>query len=511
VSPRYEVVVPTAGRSSLRALLAALGAGEGPWPERIVLVDDRREHAAEGEELVGRGALEAAVSERLLVVPGAGRGPAVARNAGWRAGGAEWVAFLDDDVLPPPGWRARLVEDLAVAAGDVAGVQGRIEVPLAHGRRPTDWERNVAGLARARWATADLAYRREALEAAGGFDERFGRAYREDADLGLRLTAAGWRIERGSRTTVHPVGPAGSWVSVARQAGNADDALMRRLHGPRWAERAGAPAGRRPRHQAIATAGTAALTLAATGRRGAAAACGAGWLAGTAELAFARIAPGPRTSGEVARMLATSAVLPIAAVGWWALGTVRHRHEAALPRAAPPPTPSAAAVLLDRDGTLIRDVPYNGDPERVEAMPGAREALDRLRARGVKLGVVSNQSGVARGWITAEDVAAVNRRVEELLGPLGPWAVCPHGPEEGCACRKPAPGLVLEAAAALGVAPARCVVVGDIGADVEAARAAGASAVLVPTPRTREEEVRAAPALAPDLPAAVDLVLGSAR
>jgi len=167
-------------------------------------------------------------------------------------------------------------------------------------------------------------------------------------------------------------------------------------------------------------------------------------------------------------------------------------------------------VLLDRDGTLIRDVPYNGDPERVEAMPGAREALDRLRARGVKLGVVSNQSGVARGWITAEDVAAVNRRVEELLGPLGPWAVCPHGPEEGCACRKPAPGLVLEAAAALGVAPDCCVVVGDIGADVEAARAAGARAVLVPTPRTREEEVRAAPALAPDLPAAVDLVLGTA-
>jgi len=511
MSLRYDVVVPTTGRSSLRALLTALGAGDGPWPERIVLVDDRPEDDRAREELVDRTALEAAVRERLLVVRGAGRGPAAARNAGWRAGRAEWVAFLDDDVLPPPGWRARLAGDLVVVAGDVGGVQGRIEVPLPAGRRPTDWERNVEGLARARWATADLAYRRGALEAAAGFDERFVRAYREDADLGLRLTAAGWGIERGSRTTIHPVGPAGRWVSVARQAGNADDALMRRLHGPRWREGAGAPAGRRRRHLAIAAAGATALALAAAGRPRAAAVSGAGWLAGIAELAFARLVPGPGTSEEVARMLATSAVLPHAAVGWWALGTVRHRRETPLPRAAPPPAPPPAAVLLDRDGTLIRDVPYNGDPERVEAMPGAREALDRLRARGVKLGVVSNQSGVARGWITAEDVAAVNRRVEELLGPLGPWAVCPHGPEEGCACRKPAPGLVLEAAAALGVAPARCLVFGDIGADVEAARAAGARAVLIPTPRTREEEVRAAPALAPDLPAAVDLVLGTAR
>jgi histidinol-phosphate phosphatase family protein len=101
--------------------------------------------------------------------------------------------------------------------------------------------------------------------------------------------------------------------------------------------------------------------------------------------------------------------------------------------------------------------------------------------------------------------------VEELLGaPLGPWAYCPHGPEEGCACRKPAPGLVLRAARELGVDPARCAVIGDIGADVEAARAAGARAILVPTPRTRPEEVAAAPEVAADLGAAVDRLLGAA-
>jgi D-glycero-D-manno-heptose 1,7-bisphosphate phosphatase len=166
------------------------------------------------------------------------------------------------------------------------------------------------------------------------------------------------------------------------------------------------------------------------------------------------------------------------------------------------------AVLLDRDGTLVVDVPYNGDPARVEPVAGAREALGRLRAAGVALAVVSNQSGIARGLVSREQVDAVNRRVEELLGPLGPVFVCPHGPGDGCACRKPRPGLVLRAAEALGVAPEGCAMIGDIGADVDAARAAGARPVLVPTPVTRAEEVTAAPEVAPDLGAAVELLLG---
>jgi histidinol-phosphate phosphatase family protein len=207
-------------------------------------------------------------------------------------------------------------------------------------------------------------------------------------------------------------------------------------------------------------------------------------------------------------MLATSVVMPPVAIGWWLWGVLRLPSRLAAPGPRPAVDASPEAVLLDRDGTLIVDVPYNGDPERVEPMPGARQALDRLRGAGVRVGVVSNQSGVARGLLTLEGVRAVNARVEELLGPLGAWEVCPHGPEEGCGCRKPEPGLVLRAAGALGVSPSRCAVVGDIGADVDAARAAGARGVLVPTPTTRPEEVRAAPEVAPSLPAAVDLLLG---
>ena len=132
-------------------------------------------------------------------------------------------------------------------------------------------------------------------------------------------------------------------------------------------------------------------------------------------------------------------------------------------------------------------------------MPGAREALARLREAGVPVAVVSNQSGIARGLLAHEDVAAIHARMEELLGPLGPLEYCPHGPDDGCACRKPAPGLILRAAERLGVDPRACVVVGDIGGDVEAARAAGADAVLVPTARTRTEEIAAAPRRARDL------------
>ncbi|HEV8570952.1 MAG TPA: HAD-IIIA family hydrolase [Actinoplanes sp.] len=165
------------------------------------------------------------------------------------------------------------------------------------------------------------------------------------------------------------------------------------------------------------------------------------------------------------------------------------------------------AVLFDRDGTLIVDVPYNGDARLVEPMPGARAALDRLRAAGLRLGVVTNQSGLARGRFTGEQLAAVNARVEALLGPFDTWQVCPHDDADGCRCRKPAPGLVERAAAALGTTPARCVVVGDIGRDMAAAAAAGATGILVPTAVTLPAEVAAAPAAVADLRAAADLIL----
>jgi histidinol-phosphate phosphatase family protein len=165
------------------------------------------------------------------------------------------------------------------------------------------------------------------------------------------------------------------------------------------------------------------------------------------------------------------------------------------------------AVLFDRDGTLVHDVPYNADPARVRPVDGARRAVERLRSAGLKVGLVTNQSGVARGLLTVDDVRAVNDELQRHVGSFDAVVFCPHGPGDGCACRKPAPGLVLEAARALGVPPAATVVIGEIGADVGAAAAAGARSILVPTPVTRPEEVQEAPVVAADLDEAVDLVI----
>jgi histidinol-phosphate phosphatase family protein len=491
--PTFDVVIPTLGRPSLGALLTALAGSARAIPGRVIVV-----HDADGE-------LGLTPSDELALdlLRGPGRGPAAARNVGWRAASAEWIAFLDDDVVPAPDWAERLAEDLVDLGREVAGTQGRIVVPLPAGRRPTDWERDVAGLERARWATADMAYRRSVLAEVGGFDERFRRAYREDAELALRVQAGGYRLVRGRRSVTHPVPRPERWASLRRQAGNADDALMAALHGD-WQRAPGEPRGRRPRHLAVSALGALVVAALLARRERPARAAAAGWALGTAELAWARIAPGPRTREEIATMLATSVVLPAVATFHWLVGVARARG-------ARPLHPAPGAVLLDRDGTLVVDIPYNGDPARVEPVPGVREAVERLRAAGIPLAVVSNQSGVARGLVTMEQVEAVNRRVEELLGPLGPWVVCPHAPDDGCDCRKPKAGLVLRAAEALGVDPARCALVGDIGSDVDAARAAGARPVLVPTPRTRREEVEAAPEVAPDLGAAVDLLLGARR
>lgn len=486
------VVVPTIGRPSLDVLLDALAAAPGPRPAGLVVVDDR----PDGPPL----AVDRPGLPPVRVVRTGGGGPARARNLGWRVARTPWIAFLDDDVVPDPDWYRRLDDDLAGLPADVAGSQGRVRVPLPADRRPTDWERGTAGLATSSWITADLAYRRAALSAVGGFDERFPRAFREDSDLALRVMDTGGRLVRGQRRITHPVRPTDRWVSVRVQAGNADDVLMRRLHGPDWRRRADAALGRRPQHLAVTAAGAAALGLAVAGRPRAALAAAAAWAAGTAEFAWARIAPGPRDRAEVTTMALTSAAIPPLATWHWLRGVLRHRR-------VTPWRGLPELVLFDRDGTLVRDYPYNGDPELVRPVPGAREAVDALRARGVRVGVVSNQSGVARGIITRDQVDACMARLEELLGPFDTVQVCPHGPDDGCSCRKPAPGMVKTACAELGVDPARTVVIGDIGADVEAAAAAGASGLLVPTPVTRKEEVAAAPRVAATLTAAVDDVL----
>jgi histidinol-phosphate phosphatase family protein len=493
----FAIVIPTVGRPSLYRMLAELDGQAGPQPQTVVVVDDRPEPAPP---------LQIRSTLPLTVLRSGGRGPAAARNVGWRASTARWVAFLDDDVIPQPGWRTRILDDLCAAdTAGAAGSKGVIEVPATPGRRATDDEKRTQRLADAKWITADMAYRRDALVATGGFDERFPRAYREDSDLALRITQAGNVIVDGTRRSTHPVAPATLLSGVRAQIGNRDNALLRRKYGRRWRDAVGEGPGRMPGHVVTVAAAVAAVLAAVTGRLRPARWAAALWAALTAEFALRRFWAGPRTAAEAGRMLLTSALIPPAAVthrlrGEWAFRSARRD----------PPL----AVLLDRDDTIIVDSPYLNDPAGVRPVPGAAQALDRLRERGLLLAVVTNQSGVAKGLISPDQLAAVNARVEAELGPFDSWQVCLHDDGDGCGCRKPAPGMVHAAAEALGVDAARCVLIGDTGGDVAAALAANADAVLVPTDKTLPHEVtdaRARARVADTLTDAVELVLRDAQ
>lgn len=312
----YSVVVPTVGRTSLVRCLVALDTSRGPAPEAVFVVDDRR--------YPDPPLVLPPTSVPVKVLLSGGRGPAAARNVGWRAAASTWVAFLDDDVVPGPTWLEQLNDDVRDLPDHVAGSQGRVRVPLPPERRPTDAERGTAALAHARWITADMAYRTDVLAEVGGFDERFRRAYREDSDLALRVCGAGYELVAGDREVLHPVRPSGFFASVRAQAGNADDALMRRRHGRTWRRRAGASPGRLRLHAVTTAAGATALGLAARRRRIAALVAGAVWAGLTGEFAARRIVADPRTPTEVARMAVTSVLIPPVACAYRVLGAIRH-------------------------------------------------------------------------------------------------------------------------------------------------------------------------------------------
>jgi histidinol-phosphate phosphatase family protein len=511
--PSYAVVIPTIGRPGLAQLIAAVDSE--PPPSSIVVADDRRD-ATSALDLP-------ATTAPLVVVRTNGRGPAAARNAGWRASKADWIAFLDDDVAVPVDWCRRLVDDLEGLPDNVAASQAWIYVPVPDGRLPTDAERRTMNLSGALWITADIAYRRSALLATGGFDERFPRAFREDADLGLRTVRAGYALVWGERVTTHPLASPSSWRSSLKdQAGNADNALLRAKYGRRWRSLISTSPGRTGRHLITTAAATAALAAMSSSRLAGplaranwtrvAAAAGCVWAGLTAEFAIGRIVSGPRAVREISTVLVTSVLIPPLAVAHRVRGELKVRFAGRSDTHALPGRPRA--VLFDRDGTLIENVPYLADPQRVRPMPGVRRTLNQLRRQGMAVGIVSNQSGVGQGLIGADQLAQVNARVESLLGPFDTWQICPHTPDALCSCRKPEPGLVTAAARELGLAPHECLMIGDIGSDVDAALAAGARAVLVPTRKTKIGEIDHAhlvAAVAPNVRSAVRRHVGRSR
>lgn len=150
-------------------------------------------------------------------------------------------------------------------------------------------------------------------------------------------------------------------------------------------------------------------------------------------------------------------------------------------------------IFLDRDGTLNRDSSYIKTPEELELLPGTVEAVTRLKRAGAKLVLITNQSGVARGFFTIEALKAIHARLLTLLDPsretLDAIYFCPHHPDDGCLCRKPRTGMVERATADLGLDLSLCYVVGDQGRDIELGHRIGAHTVLVTTGPTSLESL----------------------
>ncbi len=165
------------------------------------------------------------------------------------------------------------------------------------------------------------------------------------------------------------------------------------------------------------------------------------------------------------------------------------------------------AVFLDRDGAIIVDKNYLSDPEGVELLPHAVEGLRKFQAAGYLLIIITNQSGVGRGLFSAQQAEAVNDRLVQILAHNGVTIddayYCPHAPDDNCQCRKPLPGMILQAADKHGIDLSKSVTIGDKDSDVQAGRTAGCRlSILISTDTQKMDSVTV-----PNLEAAADVAL----
>jgi glycosyltransferase involved in cell wall biosynthesis len=319
---QVSVVVPTYRRPELlsRCLDALLAQTLPPEAYEIVVVDDGHQGAT--REIVQALAQRPAAPALHCLWPASGRGPAVARNTGWRSARAPLVAFTDDDTVPAPGWLAAGVAAMR-AHPDWIALAGRVVVPLHHPRRPRDHERMTQGLETAEFVTANAFVRRTALMHVGGFDERFTAAWREDADLQFRLMDVGVIGRADAARVVHPVRAERWGVSLRQQRNVYFDALLFGKHRRRYRERI----RRVPPwdYYAVVLATIAALLFAATAQASAAGAAAAVAALLVLRLAWRRLRGADHSPGHVGEMLATSTLIPYLSVYWRLRGALHFR------------------------------------------------------------------------------------------------------------------------------------------------------------------------------------------
>ncbi len=321
MSTLASVVVPSYNRPEfLERCLGALAAQSYPAADFEIVVADDAASERTRQQAAAWAAWRQAHGPRIHYLPVAKtKGPAAARNAGWRAARGEIIAFTDDDCIPDAGWLAAGIR--AIEAG-ASGVAGRVVMPLP--AVPTDYERDAAGLATAEFVTANGFFRRSALEAVGGFDERFAAAWREDSDLWFTLLEHGEPLTSAPDAVVlHPVRPARWGISLTQQRKSLYNALLYKKHPALY--RARVQAHPPARYYAVVGSLVVLLTSLAVKRRQLATLSAIIWILLTGQFSARRLRGTSRRPSHIAEMIVTSAAIPPLAVFWRLRGAVAFR------------------------------------------------------------------------------------------------------------------------------------------------------------------------------------------
>lgn len=316
MSIKVSIIVPTCGRTELlKRCLAALCAQKFDKNQfEIIVADDAG--SAETRHIVDH--VDHGIQCRYIPVIGR-HGPAAARNAGIRVSRGEIIAFTDDDCIPRPDW---LNAGVGAFVDGIVGASGRVEVPIP--QRPTDYEVNAARLQFSEFVTASCFYRKHALVKAGGFDERFGTAWREDSDLFFRLLKEKNRLAQApDAVVVHPVRPAPWGISIRQQRKNMFNALLYKKHREFYRERL------KPvfpwHYYLIVLALIASLGGMLTGSQVLAFSSISVWLVATGIFCVLRLRSSSRSFKHIMEMIVTSMAIPPTCIFWRIVGAIRYR------------------------------------------------------------------------------------------------------------------------------------------------------------------------------------------
>lgn len=321
MSPQLSVVVPTYLRPDLleRCLEALVAQDLASAAFEIVVVDDARSDTTRFYVADFARRHPGGPRLRYLRPPAGHRGPAAARNAGWKAATAEVIAFTDDDTLPQRDW---LKQGWLAMSPEVMAAWGHVAVPLPEA--PTDAQMNTAGLHGAEFITANCFVRRAALAAVGGFDERFTRPWREDSDFYFTLLERGMKVvQAAAAVVVHPARRAPPGTCLKQHRNLYFDALLYKKHPELYRQKIAATPPLR--YYAIVLALLLALGAFVGGYPGAGAAGLAAWLLLTGYVAWRRLRGTSRAWVNVADVVLTSAVIPVLAVYWRLAGALHFR------------------------------------------------------------------------------------------------------------------------------------------------------------------------------------------